>query len=148
MKITMEENAAFTETEVVVRCQRADEEILRLLADLRARGKTFLGVRDGKTYPIDPAGILYFDTADKHTFLYTASAVFETPLRLYEIEERLSGSFFCRVSKSCIIQVKKIRSLEPDFGGRLLVTMENGERLNVSRQYAGGIKSILGIGKE
>lgn len=148
MKITMEENAAFPEIEVVIRCRTVDEEVLRLLAELRARDKTVLGLKDGKTYPISAADVLYFDTTDKRTFLYTADAVFETPLRLYEIEERLCGGSFCRAGKSCVVHINKIRSLEPDFGGRLMVTMENGERINVSRQYAGAIKSILGIGKE
>ncbi len=34
--------------------------------------------------------------------------------------------------------------MKPEFGGTMQVTMNNGERLNVSRQYAKQIKEKLG----
>ena len=37
----------------------------------------------------------------------------------------------------------KIRSIRPDFGGRLTLTMENGEQLSVSRQYAAVLREKL-----
>ena len=37
--------------------------------------------------------ILYIDTADKKTFLYTEKAVYESALRLYELEDALGGDF-------------------------------------------------------
>ena len=34
--------------------------------------------------------MLYIESVDKRTFLYTEESVYETPLRLYELEERLA----------------------------------------------------------
>lgn len=148
MKITINENPILTETEIIVNCREADGDVLALLASLRACetcGGKLTGERKGRTYLIDAADVLYFDTADKRTYLYTAADVYETPLRLYEIEERLAGQDFFRSSKSSIINLRKVQSLRPDFGGRLEITMENGERQNVSRQYAASIKKRLGL---
>lgn len=81
---------------------------------------------------------------EKRTFLYTDREVYETPLRLYELEDRLESCDFFRASRSSIINFNQIQSLKPEFGGTMQVTMTNGERLNVSRQYAKQIKEKLG----
>lgn len=59
-------------------------------------------------------------------------------------EDRLESCDFFRASKSSIINFNRIQSLKPEFGGTMQVTMTNGERLNVSRQYAKQIKEKLG----
>ena len=51
-----------------------------------------------------------------------------------------------RISKSCIVNLKKIHSLKPDFGGKILATMENNEKLYISRQYVSVLKEKLGLG--
>ena len=94
---------------------------------------------------IDTGDILYFESVDKSSFLYTESDVYELSLRLYEIEEILSDAGFIRSAKSQILNTHKIASLCPDFGGRIEVTMMGGERLIVSRQYAKLLKERLGI---
>ena len=66
-------------------------------------------------------------------------------LRLYELEERFAGEGFVRASKAVVINLDRLRSLRPDFGGRLILTMDNGEKLFASRQYAGYVKKRLGI---
>ncbi|MDF2952044.1 MAG: putative HTH-type transcriptional regulator, partial [Anaerocolumna sp.] len=62
----------------------------------------------------------------------------------YELEEQLAASDFFRASKSCIINFNQIHSLKPDIT-RFIVTMNNGEKLIVSRQYASSIKKKLGV---
>jgi len=71
--------------------------------------------------------------------------VYELPLKLYELEEILASAGFIRSAKSQVLNLYKIDSLCPDFGGRIEVTMQNGERLIVSRQYAKQLKERLGI---
>lgn len=55
------------------------------------------GSANGSTHVVNAEGILYVESVDKRTFFYTESAVFETPLCLYEMEERLEGCDFLRV---------------------------------------------------
>ena len=71
--------------------------------------------------------------------------MYETDLKLYELEEKLEESGFFRAGKSCIINLKYIKSLRADFDRRIKVRMENGEQLIVSRQYAETLKKRLGV---
>ena len=144
MHVQLIEDAGCPEIQIVIRCPKADGEVLRLMALLRAGDRKLTGERDGQTFLLDPDQILYADTTDRRSFLYTESGVYETPLRLYELEERLGGNFF-RASKSSLINFDQIRSLRPDLGGRMRVTLSNGEVLVVSRQYAVTIKQKLGL---
>ena len=101
--------------------------------------------KDGITHLVDTGEVLYFESVDKKSFLYTESDVYELSLKLYEIEETLSDVGFIRSAKSQILNTHKIASLCPDFGGRIETTMISGEKLIVSRQYAKLLKERLGI---
>lgn len=143
MKITLNQDPSWPETEVIINCPQADEDILRLVALLRVFQKKLVGIRDGERRLLDVKDILYIDTADKKTFLYTAQAVYESALRLYELEDGLRDLDFLRVGRSCIINFRHVRSVRPELGGRWLVTMDNGEQVGVSRQYAGELNAKL-----
>ena len=145
MNIRICEDPACADIEVVVRCRQLDDTVLSLLARLRVYDAKLTGERDGATYVLAAADVLYADTADKKTFLYTADAVYETPLRLYELEERLAPWDFVRVSKAMIVNFGKTQAISPDFAGRLQLTLENGEKVGVSRKYAPAIKGKLGL---
>ena len=147
MKITINENANLNETEIIINCRQVDEEIMRICAGLRVFDKKVTGLHNGQTFILSTSDILYAETVDRRTFLYTAGGVYETPLKLYELEERLAGEDFIRAGKSCVLNFAKVKSLRGDFGGRMLCTLENGEMIAVSRQYAVAIKQKLGITK-
>lgn len=66
-------------------------------------------------------------------------------MRLYELEERLTPREFMRVSKSMIINFDQVRALQPDLGGRMRLTMSNGEIVVANRQYVSSIKAKLGL---
>ena len=72
MKITLNQDPSFPETEVIINCPQADEDILRLVAMLRVHQKKLVGILDGERRLLDVKDILYIDTADKKTFLYTS----------------------------------------------------------------------------
>ena len=143
MKITLNQDPVFSETEVIINCPQADEDILRLVAMLRIHQRKLVGLRDGESHLLDIKDILYIDTTDKRTFLYTRESVYESALRLYEQEDSLAGPDFLRISRSAIVNFRCIRSIRPELGGRLLMTMENGEQVYVSRQNAASIKEKL-----
>ena len=143
MKITLNQDPAFPETEVIINCSQADEDILHLVAMLRIHQRKLVGTREGESYLLDAKDILYIDTADKRTFLYTREAVYESTLRLYELEEGLGGLEFLRSSRSALVNFRRVQSIRPALGGRLLVTMEGGARLYMSRQYAAAWREKL-----
>ncbi|MCL2392677.1 MAG: LytTR family transcriptional regulator [Oscillospiraceae bacterium] len=144
MKININIDNTCSETEVSITCAAMSDELNKVIASLRALDFKLTGVKNGQTFILDASRILYIDTVDKKTFLYTKADVFETSMRLYELEEQLSTNDFFRAGKSSIINFNKIKSLKSDIDGRIIVVMENDEKLVVSKQYAGFIKARLG----
>ena len=145
MKVTVEERPDLDQIEVIVRCKRMDAQTARLIELLRLSDARLTGEKDGETCILDGADVLYIDTVDRGTFLYTEDGVFETRLRLYELEEQLGPRDFVRVSKSAIVNFDQVKSLRPDLGGRLRLTLSNGEVVVANRQYVAAIKAKLGL---
>lgn len=148
MEIKLIENKKLPEPVITIECKEADEQILdiiQLIKSKDAKGKKIVGIKDDETYCIEPDEILYFESVDRKTFCYTAEEEFETDLKLYELEDFPKADFM-RISKSTVINLNRIKSIRPDFGGKILATMENGEKIHVSRQYANEFKIKLGIG--
>ncbi len=145
MKITVEEHPGLAQTEVVIRCPRLDAGTTRLVELLQLSNARLTGEREGETCLLDAGQVLYIDTVDRGTFLYTGEGVYETRLRLYELEEQLAGREFVRASRSTLVNFAQVRSLRPELGGRLRLTMANGEIVIANRQYVPAIKAKLGL---
>ena len=135
----------FPNIEVIIKCPKQTDEIHRIEALLHGTDQKVSCKKDGVTHLIDKRDILYFEAVDRCCFLYTAENVYETSLKLYEIEEMFEAAGLIRIAKSVILNIAKIKSLCPDFGGRIEVTMENDYKLIVSRQYAKILKEKVGI---
>ena len=144
MKININVDSRYTQTEIMINCSAVSDELEKVIATLRAFDSKLTGIKNGQTHILDASQILYIDTVDKKTFLYAESDIYETSLRLYELEAQLSTSDFFRAGKSSIINFSKIKSLKSDIDGRIIVVMENNERMIVSKQYTSFIKSKLG----
>jgi len=138
-------NEGKTDIEVVINCPQMSDEIQRIISMLNGFDKKLLGTKDKQKHIIDSYDIFYFEMVDKHNFIYTENDIFETVLKLHEVEEIFSKSGFFRNSKSQIVNIAKIQSLCPDFGGRMDLTLKNSEKLIVSRQYSKLFKERLGI---
>lgn len=143
MKIIVNEGKS--DIEVVINCPQMSYEIQKLISMLHSFDKKLLGTKDKQKYIIDCDDIFYFEMVDKHNFIYTENDIFDTSLKLHEIEEVFSNAGFFRNTKSQIVNIAKIESLCPDFGGRIDLTLKNSEKLIVSRQYSKLFKERLGI---
>ncbi len=145
MKIHINEDSSLKETEITINCNKITTEVEKMISMLRVLDLKLTGRRDDQTYILDASKVLYIDTVDKKTFFYTKKDIYESELKLYELEEQLASLDFIRSSKSCIINFNQINSIKADIDGKLLVTMSNQEKLFVSRQYAPVIKKKLGV---
>ena len=96
-----------------------------------------------KKYLLNIDSIYYIDLIDKNTFIFTKDDCFESPLWLYQIEELLNEDFI-RASKSTLFNMQHIKSLKADIGSRVIVYLDNGDQILVSRKYAKEYKKRLG----
>ena len=87
--------------------------------------------------------IYYIESVDKRSFVYCKDEVYETELRLYQLEEELKEAGFVRISKSCIVNIQVMQSIKPLRNSRLEATLSNGEKLMVTRKYIHDIRTIL-----
>jgi hypothetical protein len=87
--------------------------------------------------------ILYFEADAEQVFAYTKDEIYNVKLRLYQVEEISQSAGIIRVSKSHLINVKKIESVRPAINSRLYVKMLNGEEILVSRKYAHSLKEAI-----
>ena len=145
MKISINIDPNKRDTEIQISCSQLTPEIEKILATLRILEQQLMVTKDDETYILDVAKIIYIEAMERRTFVYTESDCFESKLKLYEMEERLMESGFFRISKSCLVHLRYIKSLKNDINHKIRLTLENGEQIMVSRQYAEEIKKRLGV---
>lgn len=145
MKITILEKNPNEEDEIIVKCDYLDESITKLLNQLKTgKGKLPL-YKDSQIVLIEPKDILYFESVDDKVFAYTTDAVYESDQKLYMLEEELPNKDFFRASKAVIVNLNKIQSLSPAFGGRFEALLKNGYKVIISRNYVPDLKKLLGL---
>lgn len=145
MKITIHVDDQNEETEINISCKQLTSEIENIIATLRMLNQQMLVSGDGENHLLDVSRISYVEALERKTFVYTPDEIYESKLKLYEMEEKLCQSGFFRVSKSCLVNIRFIRSLKNDIERKLRLTLSNGEQIMVSRQYADEIKKRLGV---
>ena len=58
---------------------------------------------------------------------------------------RPKGVYYVRISKSMIANLRKVRNVSAEPGGRMVAVLLNDERVIISRSYVKEIKRRLGI---
>lgn len=145
MKITIIEPPEGEEDEIIIRCRHIDKRLLKLIYAVKAGQEKITALQNGNYFQIAPEEIYYFEAVDNKVFLYLEKEVYETKLKLYELEDIFRETDFFRASKSCIVNLAKVRSLSPAFNGRFEALMKNGEKVIISRQYVPVLKEKLGL---
>ena len=145
MKISINIDPLHSDTEIVVNCSALTPETESIIAALRIMDSQITVIKGDESIILDISKIAYIESVDRKTFVYTDSECYETKMKLYEMEERLCGSGFLRISKSCLVRLRFIRSIKAELDRRLRLTLENGEQMIVSRQYADELKRRLGV---
>jgi DNA-binding LytR/AlgR family response regulator len=145
VKIIIEEASPGEEDQIIIRCREIDDQMLKIISELKMGQKKIAGSKNGNITMIDPANVYYFEGVDNKVFLYCKQNMYETKLKLYEIEEDYKNTNLFRASKSIILNVTKIKSISPAYSGRFEALLFNGEKVVISRQYVPELKKKLGL---
>lgn len=144
MKIRVE-HGDFDESELVLRCRELDDEMLEVLAILRERSAKLTGYKDGETHLLQPGDVLFAEAVDGKTFLYTVDTVLETHQSLFTLQEAYGETGLLRISKSQLCNLHHVAKLKSMPNSRIEITLDNDEKLIVSRRYIQGLEDKLGI---
>lgn len=144
MRVILEKVDSSDKEEALIKAVNETDDIKAAIEILEGGVKKLALLKDGKTVLLEISFIYYIESVDKRTFVYTKENCYESKLRLYELEESL-GSYFLRISKSMIVNLKKIKSVKSDLSGRMEASMLNGEKIVISRSYVKEIKRRLDL---
>ncbi|MCR5490136.1 MAG: LytTR family transcriptional regulator DNA-binding domain-containing protein [Saccharofermentans sp.] len=145
MKINLDIDGKYDDTEVIIRAPHLNNDIERMVAMMRMIDMQIAVRKEGETILLETDKILYVEAVDRKTFVYTSSETYESELKLYELEQELVQRDFLRISKQSIVNLRKIKSLKTDVNRKIRITLANGEQIVVSRMYSDDLRRKLGL---
>ena len=143
MNVRIEQIEKEREEMVLIRCHAVTDEVREIESFVKSRAGSLTGTSDTKQYEIAVTDVCYVESVDGKTFLYTHDMVYETAYRIYELEELLKPKHFLRISKPMLVNLMKIRSIQPAFNGRFTAVLHSGEKVIISRNYVKALKTAL-----
>lgn len=144
MKVVVEIVDSKEKEEAVIKATELTDSVKGAVDLLENGQKSIPVLENGKTMLCKTSSIYYIESVDKKTYIYTKDGCYETKYRLYELDEML-GNLYCRCSKAMIINLRKIKNVRSEIGGRLFATLLNDEKVVISRSYVKTIKERLDI---
>ena len=133
MRLIMRERQDLSNPEVTIEYRDLTENVKRVSDFVRSVDQFSIPVND----------IFYVESVDKKAFVYCESEVYQSGLRLIELEEVLAHAGFVRVSKSAILNVEKLCGVKNLANSKLEALLVNDERICVSRKYLKDIREVL-----
>lgn len=143
LKVRIEVNENLTEDEVIIKCRDINKEVVNIkqcILDAINEQKTLICTRDKTEYFIAIDSILFVETDDDKIMVHTMDNIYYVKMKLYEIEQILPG-YFCRCSKSSIVNLNMIYSIERNISSTSIISFKNSDKkVYVSRRYYGLLK--------
>ena len=106
---------------------------------------SILAVKKGSDIVLlDFEDIFMIRVEDKQTKVFTEDKDYLVKKPLYQIEENLDSNFV-RVSKTTIVNLRKIKRVAPSLKGMMFIELKNGLKDNISRKYLSDFKDALDL---
>lgn len=149
MKIQLIIDEKIQETEIQIRTNQYNEQIEQLMKQLQdIRTTTAIeGYLQQEIHVLKIKDIYYIYAEGAKVFLQTLNHEFESKRKLYELESMLSKDFV-RVSKSTLVNMDKIVSIQMGRIGSTEIILDDESSVHVSRKYLKELKKRLGIGRD
>jgi two-component system LytT family response regulator len=115
--------------------QRGQESLFELLAQRKAESRgTRLIVRSGeRTTFISPDEIDWVEAAGNYAILHLGKRTHILRETMSALESQLPGEMFCRVSRSAILNLRRVKELQALSPGDHVAILTDGQRISISR---------------
>jgi len=130
------------ETEVQVKYAEMNGQVKVIINKIRSCNSFVIGELDKIKYKININCIYYIESVDKRTYIYCKEKVYYSQMKLYEILEKLERFEFVQISKSCIVNLNVMVSIERLLNSKMEVKLNNGEKVVASRKYINNCNCI------
>lgn len=124
-----------------------NQRISALLADIKGPAKALdrLAVKTGgRVLLLRTDDIDWIEAADNYVSLHVGSESHLHRETMSALEDKLPVEKFMRISRSAIVNLERIKELQPLFHGEYAVILRNGSRLTLSRSYRDRLQQLLG----
>lgn len=135
VKIEIDDN--ISDDEILIKCKEITEGIKRIqkIASDSAKQADIHFYKDNTEYYLTLDSVLFFETSGTSIHAHTNDNFYEVKNKLYELENTLPSNFV-RVSKSTIINVNHIYSIEKNITSSSSVQFnDTHKQIYVSRNY-------------
>lgn len=146
MKVSVEISSEIKDPYAVIYADRITDEIQDIINqfdNLRTAPITALQNEDNIVI-LKPDEIYMIRVEAGDTIVYGKNNKYRSRKRLYELESQLDKQFM-QISKSTLINLSYMDSIEAGFNGTLLLKLKNGCKDYVSRTYLKEFKKYLGL---
>jgi two-component system LytT family response regulator len=96
----------------------------------------------GRVIFVKLADIDYIEAAHNYVELHVEKQSHLLRETVNSIEARLPADKFVRISRSVIVNIERVKELQPLFYGEYTVTLQNGVRLTLSRRYRDKLQQL------
>ena len=144
MKVEIQISPDIEEPYAVIYSNKMTEEVQRVYDKIQSCSNVITAIDNEQIIILQPSEIYMLRIENEQLVIYCQQKKYISNKRLYEMENLL-GSKFMRISKSTIINLKKLSSVEPSFNGTMLVVLKNGDKDYISRKYLPAFKKYLGL---
>ena len=145
MKVTVDISNEYKEPYAVIHTDKITEEIQRIIDNFQVNEAPITALQNEEDMIVlQPNEIYMVRVESGDTMIYGAKNKYRSRKRLYELGSQL-GSQFMQISKSTLINLSYMDSIEPGFSGTLLLKLKNGNSDYVSRTYLPAFKKYLGL---
>lgn len=145
MKLSVQEDESLHDIEVSILCPKVDHRVRRIIEATEIENMKLAGMSEDYLCMVGINEVLYAETVDSSTFLYTPDKVLESGLSLAELESYLESTEFVRATRQMLINLAHVKGLRPYLNARLELMLDNGERVIASRQFSPAIKKRIGL---
>jgi two-component system LytT family response regulator len=122
---------------------RGDAGLHAVLDDARKRLKRFVIRQPDRIYFIPVEDVDWMEAAGNYVRLHVGRESHLLRETMTHLEETLDAELFLRIHRSTIVNVARIRELQPTFGGDHVVLLRDGARLQLSRRYRTALERLL-----
>ena len=145
MKISVDISAEYKEPYAVIYTYKLTDEIQHMI-DMFSMSETPITALQNEEdlVVLQPGEIYMVRVENGDTIIYGEKQKYRSRKRLYELGQQL-GRQFMQISKSTLINLSYMDSIEPGFSGTLLLKQKNGCKDYVSRKYLPEFKKYLGL---
>ena len=123
---------------------RAKEKIAHRRALARPAARRLAVKRAGQVSFVQIADIDWIEAADYYTNLHVGEKYYLLRRSMGDLQRELDSTEFCRIHRSTIVNLRRVRALEVSTGGEYEVILASGERLRLSRRFRKDLQSRLG----